>query len=147
MSSPSLHVMNIVMDFFNGMKSQGLPFVSIVGFPPDQIVRGSGGLSDPKTRELLANEALAYLAQFGPLPLHFYHWEVFSTCLGTHELMLQCRNTGSFGVVPRPSKAEWQRAFTAPSEPYHWPHNDRVVIKRHGMPQRPQPAAEEVRRG
>lgn len=59
-------------------------------------------------------------------------WWVFSTCIGTRELMVQCRLTGSFGVVPNPSRLEWGDAFTAPSRPYRWLDDSRVVIKREG---------------
>lgn len=58
-----------------------------------------------------------------------HEWVVFSTCLGTGELMCQCVNCGAFGVVQNPTREEWGHAFTAPSHPYPWHQNSRVVIK------------------
>ena len=64
-----------------------------------------------------------------------HHWEVFSTCLGTGELLLRCTRTGAFGVVPDPTAEEWARAFFAPSQPYPWPYASRVVVKQAGEAQ------------
>lgn len=59
-------------------------------------------------------------------------WWVFSTALKDVVLMLECRKTGAFGIVRNPSKAEWRRAFTAPSDPYRWTENERVELVREG---------------
>lgn len=56
-------------------------------------------------------------------------WWVFSTCLGARELMLHCGLTEALSVVEKPTKEEWSRAFTAPSEPYRWTDEDRVTFK------------------
>jgi hypothetical protein len=60
-----------------------------------------------------------------------YEWWVFSTCIGTVELMLRCAKTDAFGVVPNPTRAEWKRAFHAPGRHYRWPKKEygRVVVK------------------
>lgn len=58
-----------------------------------------------------------------------HEWVVFSTCLGTHELMLECAHCGAFGVVPDPTFDEWSDGFFAPSNPYLWTEAKRVVIK------------------
>jgi hypothetical protein len=59
-----------------------------------------------------------------------YEWMAFSTCIGTGELMVSCKKTGAFGVVPDPTKEEWSRAYYAPSNPYRWEDDSRVVVKR-----------------
>lgn len=46
--------------------------------------------------------------------------------------MLECALTGCFGVVPNPTKGEWSAGFYAPSKPYRWHDESRVVIKREG---------------
>ena len=61
-----------------------------------------------------------------------HEWIVFSTCIGTIELMCSCRICGAFGVVQKPTKEEWGAAFNAPNNPYLWKDNDRVVIKEVG---------------
>jgi len=59
-------------------------------------------------------------------------WWVFSTCLGTCELMLTDGLSGAFGVVKNPTKEEWSAAFSAPSNPYRWRDNSRVSLKMEG---------------
>lgn len=56
-----------------------------------------------------------------------HNYMVFSTALTEGWLMLQCRECGAHATVEKPTPAEWQAAFHAPSAPYPWPHNDRVT--------------------
>lgn len=49
-----------------------------------------------------------------------HEWIVFSTCLGTIEIMCECVRCGAFGVVPDSTTNEWSEAFYAPSRPYRW---------------------------
>ncbi len=60
-----------------------------------------------------------------------HDWWVFSTCIGTVELMLRCAKTDAFAVVPNPTEEEWKRAYYAPKNPYRWPKSEygRVVVK------------------
>jgi hypothetical protein len=57
-----------------------------------------------------------------------HEWWVFSTALYEGWLMLYCDKTGKTGSVRDPSKEEWSRAFTAPSDPYRWYDESRVVV-------------------
>ena len=60
-----------------------------------------------------------------------HDWRVFSTCIGTVELMLRCAKTDAFAVVPNPREEEWKKAFHAPSHSCRWPKSEygRVVVK------------------
>ena len=58
-----------------------------------------------------------------------HEWVVFSTCLGTHELMLECCKCHAFGTVAEPTGKEWSEAFHAPSKPYRWEDGSRVIIR------------------
>jgi hypothetical protein len=42
--------------------------------------------------------------------------------------MVQCVRCGRYGTVDDPSKEEWSTAFHAPSRPYRWRDQTRVVI-------------------
>lgn len=57
-----------------------------------------------------------------------HEWGVFSTVLEDVTLLVQCVECGAYGKVSDPSADEWQRAFHAPSNPYHWPDGDRVEL-------------------
>jgi len=62
-----------------------------------------------------------------------HEWVVFSTCLGTVEIMCECVTCGAFGVVSDSTRQEWNEAFHAPSHPNRWQGgDDRVVIKKIG---------------
>jgi hypothetical protein len=63
-----------------------------------------------------------------PEPEGRHEWWVFSTCITDCTLMLSCRLTGAGGIVRNPTRAEWRKAFHAPSHPYIWNDNDRVEI-------------------
>lgn len=63
---------------------------------------------------------------------HTHKWNVFSTCLNTVELMVQCSDCRAFGVVPEPTQQEWSDAFTAPSNPYEWTEPERVSVLQSG---------------
>jgi len=54
-------------------------------------------------------------------------WVVYSTAIEDRVLMLECANTGAFGIVRRPTKKEWAAAFYAPSHPYRWTGGDARV--------------------
>ena len=57
-----------------------------------------------------------------------HEWGVFSTVLEDVCLLVQCVECGAYGKVSDSTAEEWQRAFHAPSKPYHWPHGDRVEL-------------------
>jgi hypothetical protein len=57
-----------------------------------------------------------------------HEWVVFSTVLEQAWLMLQCVICGLHATVDDPSKQEWSEAFQAPSKPYRWHEEGRVVI-------------------
>ena len=57
-----------------------------------------------------------------------HEWVVFSTCLGTIELMVECVKCGAFGTVPEPTREEWSRAVDV----YRWHDNSRVIVRREG---------------
>jgi hypothetical protein len=60
---------------------------------------------------------------------HAHEWVVFSTALADRWLMLQCVGCGLHAVVENPSEEEWKKAFHAPSRPYRWHDENRVVLK------------------
>ena len=68
-----------------------------------------------------------------------HEWVVFSTALKERWLMLQCAKCGILGTVGDPSEEEWSVAFHAPSRPYSWHDDARVVVKgfldKQGQPQ------------
>lgn len=64
---------------------------------------------------------------------HKHEWVVFSTCINTVELMVECAKCRAFGTVPEPTKAEWKKAFYAPSNPYAWEDDSRVVVRKAGI--------------
>lgn len=55
-------------------------------------------------------------------------WWVYSTALAPGWLMLYCEKTGATGTVRDPSREEWKAAFYAPSNPYRWHDESRVVV-------------------
>jgi hypothetical protein len=62
--------------------------------------------------------------------LEYQHeWVVYSTALKEGWLMLQCVDCGMCGTVEDPSAEEWRAAFQAPSDPYRWRDDARVVWK------------------
>jgi len=58
---------------------------------------------------------------------HLHTWVVFSTALADGWLMLQCVDCGLHGTVEDPTSEEWKQAFHAPSRPYQWIDETRVV--------------------
>lgn len=54
-------------------------------------------------------------------------WVVISTALLEGALILVCAETGAYGIVRDPTKAEWSEAFHAPSNPYRWRGGDERV--------------------
>lgn len=63
---------------------------------------------------------------------HPHEWVVFSTCLGTRELMCECAACGAFGTVANPTLEEWREACGAPSNPYKWEDASRVTVRKTG---------------
>ncbi len=57
-----------------------------------------------------------------------HEWWVFSTAVLDVVLMVECRKTGSYGIVRNPTLDEWEAGFYAPSKPYRWHENERVEI-------------------
>jgi len=57
-----------------------------------------------------------------------HEWVVFSTAVEDSCLMLQCVKCGLHATVDDPSKKEWSNAFYAPSKPFRWHDETRVVI-------------------
>lgn len=57
-----------------------------------------------------------------------HEWWVYSTCLSTGWLMLECAITKQTAYVKNPSKKEWSEAFRAPSHPYRWYDESRVEL-------------------
>lgn len=55
-------------------------------------------------------------------------WEVYSTALQDGVLMLRCRATKAQGIVRKPSREEWAKAFNAPGNPYPWTEPRRVEV-------------------
>lgn len=58
---------------------------------------------------------------------HLHTWVVFSTALADSWLMLQCVDCGLHGTVEDPTSEEWKQAFHAPSRPYQWIDETRIV--------------------
>jgi hypothetical protein len=58
-----------------------------------------------------------------------HEWVVYSLALAEGWLMLQCVECGLMGTVENPSKEEWSQGFNAPSTPYRWLDEARVVHK------------------
>ena len=56
-----------------------------------------------------------------------HDWWVVSTAL-SGVLMLECRSCGASGTIENPSSQEWADGYYAPSNPYQWRDNDRVII-------------------
>src|SRR5271165_3951296 len=65
----------------------------------------------------------------GICPTDKHAWVVFSTILDEVSLFCQCINCGALGTVNDPTKEEWDEAFHAPSHPYGWQDNSRVVLR------------------
>lgn len=57
-----------------------------------------------------------------------HEYVVFSTALEQGCLMLQCVECGLHATVEDPSKEEWSKGVRAPSKPYRWRDETRVVI-------------------
>lgn len=77
---------------------------------------------------MIANLDTPHIKLSPPFPSS-YNWWVFSTALSEGWLMLCCQNTGKTGTVRDPSEEEWDRAFFAPSQPYQWLDNSRVIVE------------------
>jgi hypothetical protein len=58
-----------------------------------------------------------------------HQFVVFSTVLADRCLMVQCVQCGVCATVDDPTTEEWAEAFHAPSRPYRWHDEARVVIQ------------------
>lgn len=59
-----------------------------------------------------------------------HRFVVFSTAVQDGVLLVECNECGRVGIVPDPTREEWSKAFTAPSQPYDWSDNARVKLLR-----------------
>ena len=58
-----------------------------------------------------------------------HKWIVYSTALIGCVIMVHCELCKSLGGITENTKEEWNKAYHAPSNPYHWTSgNDRVII-------------------
>ena len=58
-----------------------------------------------------------------------HKWIVYSTAISTGELLLICNECKIYATVQDPSEEEWGQAFHAPSRPYVWHDETRVVTQ------------------
>lgn len=49
-----------------------------------------------------------------------HDWLVFTTYMEDVSIGVFCRRCGADGVIQRPTKADWDRAYGAPENPYRW---------------------------
>ena len=49
-----------------------------------------------------------------------HDWLVFTTYTEDVSIGVFCRRCGVDGVIRRPKKADWNKAFDAPQQPYRW---------------------------
>ena len=61
-----------------------------------------------------------------------HEWVVFSTALRDACFMVQCVECGTSGTVDDPTKEEWSEASHAPTRPYRWDDDARVVVRGRG---------------
>ena len=71
-----------------------------------------------------------------------HDWYVYSTAVEDRVLLVECRNTGERGYVANPTPKEWRQAFRAPSNPYPWTDETRVIVDNNVCP----PFPEEIKR-
>ena len=58
-----------------------------------------------------------------------HSWMVFSTAVATGQIMVECELCEAVGTVDTHTRAEWQAAFHAPSNPYRWDGgDDRITV-------------------
>ena len=71
-----------------------------------------------------AKEAIAKVT-----PTCNHSWIVFSTAVATGQIMVECSVCKATGTVDTHTRAEWQAAFHAPSNPYRWDGgDDRITV-------------------
>ena len=59
-----------------------------------------------------------------------HSWMVFSTAVATGQIMVECELCEATGTVDAHTRAEWQAAFYAPSNPYRWDGgDDRITVR------------------
>lgn len=58
-----------------------------------------------------------------------HEWIVYSTALVPATIMLQCHLCGEHGGVLEHTAEEWALAYHAPSSPYRWADESRVVLE------------------
>jgi hypothetical protein len=49
-----------------------------------------------------------------------HDWMVFTTYVEDVSIGVFCRRCGCDGVIRKPTRADWMRAFDAPNNPYPW---------------------------
>ncbi len=55
-----------------------------------------------------------------------HEWEVYCVALEDEFLEVHCRNCSILGAVKEPTEHEWNKALSAPSNPYLWTDKERV---------------------
>jgi hypothetical protein len=55
-----------------------------------------------------------------------HDWLVFTTYLKPVSIGVFCRRCGCDGMVQKPTRRDWERAYDAPARPYRW-HSGHLV--------------------
>ena len=58
----------------------------------------------------------------------YHEWWVYSTAVGNGIILVECNFCGALGFISEYTDEEWSEAFYAPSDPYRWEDETRVVI-------------------
>ena len=69
-----------------------------------------------------------------------HEWIVYSTALVPATIMLQCRLCGKRGGVLQHTVEEWSLAYYAPSMPFRWADESRVLLEQ----DIPEPTQEQI---
>src|SRR5262245_25873205 len=85
-------------------------------------------MSNPKTEVHVLQHQHGELEGGPSMTCKAHEWVVFSRALREGYVMLQCVNCGLHGFVNDSSIEEWATAFHAPSRPYRWHDETRVLI-------------------
>jgi len=106
-----------------------------IGDTVSESPMGAGTITDFTERGFprVNDVAVAWLkrtdgAVFDPFGSLKPEWWVYSTALSKGWLMVECKKTHATGTVRDPSPEEWKAAFYAPSHPYRWYDESRVVV-------------------
>ena len=71
-----------------------------------------------------------------------HNWVVFSTALMPPTIMVECAECGAYGGVLDHTLEEWNLAFYAPSMPFRWADDSRVIL----LDDLPEPTPDDMRR-